>query len=545
MATQPRSTLDELAALSADLQSALDAVLDHSEVFRAWTNSEDSAVFIFGNPFEYRPLAREHQPLIARARKLLTTSETLSEAAVRASAPSRLDAFREHSEVLREVVEQQADAKASSSSADGVRKLVAKAIEDQRDMLHDLPSAHGTGELLMVPDTNSAVYQPAFEKWNPSDDPWTLVLVPQVIRELDELKVRDRPVAEAAASVIRRVEGYADRGDTFEGVPLRKGARFREVAIEADMEQAPPWLRAGHADDELLASVLELRWEDLTTRIVLVTRDRNLKNKARLSRVAYLGVEDIAEPRPQRERRNPERDAQLEREARERLGGALPWVRSKLDVPPASRATNPNQQSWTIHATPLVFDAHQFRAQVLGPDASEWFQTRAYELFAEPTPLPSSAATEEPAQAGIAFHRDFAIPLQGSVLLVADAGGIVGVRHYVEADPNLQRALILSTVEEEEFRPLIETCADALTMLGTTGRVLLEAWVRGVSDTRVLTVGHTSATEQREGWLKEGFLHFGGEVTLPADAEAVEELVSDWGRQFARAAGIAAHEPTA
>jgi hypothetical protein len=52
--------------------------------------------------------------------------------------------------------------------------------------------------------------------------------------------------------------------------------------------------------------VLELRWEDLTTRVVLVTRDRNLKNKARLSRVAYRAVEDIAEPRRRRERRDPE-----------------------------------------------------------------------------------------------------------------------------------------------------------------------------------------------------------------------------------------------
>jgi hypothetical protein len=239
MVAEFRSTLDELAALSEDLLSALNAVLDHSEVFGAWTNSDDSVVFVIGNPFEYRPLVREHQPLIARARKLLTTWEALAEAAVRASAPSRLDAFRTHGEVLREVVEQQADAKASSSSTDGVRKLVAKALADQRDMLHDLPSAHGMGELLIVPDTNSAVYQPAFDEWSPSDDPWTLVLLPRVIGERDDLKRRDKAVAEAAASVIRRVEGYAERGDTFEGVPLRKGARFREVAIEADMNQAP------------------------------------------------------------------------------------------------------------------------------------------------------------------------------------------------------------------------------------------------------------------------------------------------------------------
>jgi hypothetical protein len=39
---------------------------------------------------------------------------------------------------------------------------------------------------------------------------------------------------------------------------------LREVAVDADMSDTLPWLRVGHADDELFASVLELRWRTST-----------------------------------------------------------------------------------------------------------------------------------------------------------------------------------------------------------------------------------------------------------------------------------------
>jgi len=203
MATERRSTLDELAALSDDLKTALDEVLGHSEVYERERGGPRGMVLVTPHPFRYRALAREHQPLLRKARALLERWEALAGAAVRAAAPSRLDSFHRHSNVLQLVVELQEGSRATSSTVGGVRDKVAEALTKQRDLLYNLPSAHGTQEVLLVPDTNSAVYQPAFDEWKPNDEPWTLVLVPQVIRELDKLKLRDKAVAEAAASVIR------------------------------------------------------------------------------------------------------------------------------------------------------------------------------------------------------------------------------------------------------------------------------------------------------------------------------------------------------
>jgi predicted ribonuclease YlaK len=118
------------------------------------------------------------------------------------------------------------------------------------------------------------------------------VLVPQVLRELDALKMR-RDIGPKAESVIRRIKEYARRGDSFVGVPIAGAMQMREVAIDPVMSDTLPWLQAGHADDQLLASVLELRCEDLNAVVALATRDRNLQNKARLARCPYLDEDQL------------------------------------------------------------------------------------------------------------------------------------------------------------------------------------------------------------------------------------------------------------
>jgi hypothetical protein len=90
------------------------------------------------------------------------------------------------------------------------------------------------------------------------------------------------------------------------------------------------------------------------------------------------------------------------------------------------------------------------------------------------------------------------------------------------------------------LRPLVQTCADALEYLGATGQALIEVWVAGVSSSQVLTSGHRTLRKERDGWLKDGLLHMGGELELPADAALVDDVVERWGAEFARHAGIRA-----
>jgi hypothetical protein len=541
MPSSQRSTLDELRSLAEQLRVALDAVLEHADISVFRNTPGSGIVYVPMHPYTWRPLAREHQPLLGAARRLFDDWASLAERAIRHAAPSRLGAFQEHSEAMRLIVEQSDASPAPANAVVGARNLVAKDLESQLEMLADLPSAHGNGGTLLVPDTNAIIYQPALEDWMAEIGEWTAVLVPQVVRELDQLKIRDGGVAEAAQSFIRRLKEYGRRGDTFAGVQLRRGVRLRVTAIDPDMRETLEWLRAGHGDDELLASALELRWHDLNAAVVLVTRDVNLQNKARLARMPYIDVEEIAEQR-QLPRKPPPRDERAEAEARARLDGSLPFMRAQLGVPPTTRATTPHEQSWTVRATPFTIGS-RFAGQVLGPQAHQWFTERANEPFDESEPMPQLASPPEASARGFVVRREVGVPLEGTITLAADAGGLVGAQRRFAIRAQGRRALILRAVEDEYLHPLAQVCVDGLEHLGATGPTLIDVWIIGLGNFELLTVDHATLKGQREGWLDDAIMHMSDELILPTSTQDIRAVVARWGREIARAAGIPAWEP--
>lgn len=291
---KPRSTLDELTALAGEVEDALYALLDHSGIQYNDINAGDPSVIVIGwNPLRWAPLERSAQRYVGTAGKLVERWLEFGQLAVRQSASERGGSFTEHASLLERVVQQPDDDDgAPAATIDDIKTHVSEALRAQLDVLEHLPSAQGDGELLLVPDTNALLYKPDIENWQVGGDAWTIVLVPQVVRELDAKKLDPR-LKDKAESVVKRLKEYGRRGNTFDGVPVAGKLRLREVAVDADMEHAASWLRAGHGDDELLASALELRWQDLTASVYLATRDRNMQNKARFSRFPYVDVEEL------------------------------------------------------------------------------------------------------------------------------------------------------------------------------------------------------------------------------------------------------------
>lgn len=177
-------------------------------------------------------------------------------------------------------------------------------------------------------------------------------------------------------------------------------------------------------------------------------------------------METIAEPRPKPKLKQPA-DPDAEARARARLEGSLAYGTAQLGVP-YSGATLATEHSWTVLATPLTVH-HNFDKRVLGPQAHTWFTKRAGELFNEPSPLSQPPAAPKTGARGFSVRRSFVIPQKGWVMLVADAGGLVGVRLELELDPADARVLFLTQVEDEYLRPLAETCVDALAFLKADG----------------------------------------------------------------------------
>ena len=153
-----------------------------------------------------------------------------------------------------------------------------------------------SGEVCYVPDTSALLHNTQLDAWQFEGVPaFTMVLTPNVLSELDELKARENDrVQPKAETVVRQIEEYARRGDLSQGVTLGRGwSTLRSLPTEPDMAHTQSWLDAGSKHDRFIASSLEVMRHHPCCEVVLVTRDAEVRDKAKL---ASLPV--IAPPEP-------------------------------------------------------------------------------------------------------------------------------------------------------------------------------------------------------------------------------------------------------
>ena len=181
-------------------------------------------------------------------------------------------------------------------SIDEEWNFASTALLAQIDSIEHLYSASGEGDVVVVPDTNSLLWNVTLEDWSFKwAGAFELCLVPAVLKELDSLKVnhRNADLREKAEGLIRRIKGYRDRGNLREGVPLKKEvSRIRSIAVEPDLGASLPWLDASNSDDRLVATFIEVMRRNPRSAVVLVTRDLNLQNKLEFARLPFAEPPD-------------------------------------------------------------------------------------------------------------------------------------------------------------------------------------------------------------------------------------------------------------
>jgi PIN domain len=287
--TRAPGAVEDLRSLAVDLPTQLDAVIAQARIERRFEEDPASPVRIvtwdlwkWGFPADATPARRAAGRLLDRwvelARRLLA-----------AAAPETVADFDEHVSVLQAPVDlsSSADGPGAADSAVATARVQA-GLAAQLELLEGVLGTDAGEALWLVPDTNALLTNPALEEWE-GDLPATIVIVPQVMRELDRHKLHHpKPeLQEKARKLIRLFEEYSRRGDTLEeAVPVTGKLTYRDVVIDADMRTTLPWLRPDNADDQILASVLELRWHHPHRSITLVTEDQVLRNKARRARVS-------------------------------------------------------------------------------------------------------------------------------------------------------------------------------------------------------------------------------------------------------------------
>jgi rRNA-processing protein FCF1 len=293
--TEAPSRLGTIGLLAEQSRGSLSELIAASGIERTVTNDPSSSVvFIPLHPWRWKQLPAEHRPLQGCAKEDAERLLETCRVSLAAAGPEHLEEFDKLAETVRRIYVR--GSKSSGPLAEGLVKnaeLVNDALDAVLQLIDALPGAHGAEELLVVPDTNALIQDPDIENWQTGSEACTIVIVSQVQAELDRMKVGSGAVAEKAKSLIRKFKEYSRRGNTLVGVPLSGPRSFKEIAISPDLANAPSWLSPADPDDRILAATLDLAASSLTARVVLVTRDRGLQNKARSAECPAVDVDDL------------------------------------------------------------------------------------------------------------------------------------------------------------------------------------------------------------------------------------------------------------
>lgn len=159
----------------------------------------------------------------------------------------------------------------------------------------NLYSNNGDKEIIIIPDTNALIQEPepkAYKQLTGSDK-LTIIFLPTVLSELDELKIKSSnpDFQKKVKSVITRLKGYRQQGNLIDGVIVEKSIKLKMVATEPNFDRTLSWLDRENNDDRIIASALEIQRDNPSSAVCLVTSDINLQNKTEMARLSYIDTE--------------------------------------------------------------------------------------------------------------------------------------------------------------------------------------------------------------------------------------------------------------
>lgn len=142
----------------------------------------------------------------------------------------------------------------------------------------------GSSEVILIPDTNAIIREPDPSRYQAITrcKAFVFLLIPTVLTELDSLKTNHQcnDFRKKVRKVIARIKGWRNQGHLPNGVTVSGSITVRSIAAEPNMELAPGWLNSNTPDDKIIASVFNVHTRFPSARVVLVTGDINLMNKA-------------------------------------------------------------------------------------------------------------------------------------------------------------------------------------------------------------------------------------------------------------------------
>jgi rRNA-processing protein FCF1 len=176
-------------------------------------------------------------------------------------------------------------------SVEAAKAVFSRRIQSFVKLLQMLESPKPR-RIIVVPDTNALISCSDFANYQrvAGQPDFTLVIMPTVLSELDQLKItaRDNGFREKVKSIITRIKGLRVQGSLIEGVIINKTVTVRMEAREPDFGHTLSWLDSGNNDDKVVASILELQRQEPSAVVILSTGDINLQNKAEMAHIPFV-----------------------------------------------------------------------------------------------------------------------------------------------------------------------------------------------------------------------------------------------------------------
>lgn len=164
------------------------------------------------------------------------------------------------------------------------------------EQLLDILEASRADYLILIPDTNSLLVSadPVEYRRIADEKSFIFLLLPTILRELDELKIlhRNPDVREKSKKIITRIKGWRTQGSLLSGVTVDETITVQTIANEPNMESTLSWLDKDNLDDRIVASVLEIQANYPAAKVILVTGDINLQNKAEAAMIEFNELEE-------------------------------------------------------------------------------------------------------------------------------------------------------------------------------------------------------------------------------------------------------------
>ncbi len=287
-----KTFVDHLTAELDNIRQLMFELLDNSRI-KVWRNKHDSNIVVIAPSLYWDSPTEIEQTLQIKLKKSygqwIETFKLFTEHSPQASK-SKID---QTDKFVTSWIEKK--------SAWGIPATIPEAkakFENEIRFFHDtlrIYSNTGVKEVILVPDTNALIQEPdpkTYKQLAGFDD-LTIIFLPTILSELDELKIKSSnpDFQKKVKSVITRLKGYRQQGNLIDGVTVEKSIKLRMVASEPNFEKTLSWLDRYNNDDRIIASALEIQRDNPSSIVCLVTSDINLQNKIEMAKLSYIDID--------------------------------------------------------------------------------------------------------------------------------------------------------------------------------------------------------------------------------------------------------------